>query len=269
MPEGANAVTGHARSLDGTRIGFERTGSGAPLLLVHGTSADRTRWPLVLPRLAQRFTVYAMDRRGRGLSGDAGRYDIEREFEDAAAVIDAIGEPVHVLGHSFGALVALEAALRTRNVRRLALYEPLVHTGEPFYPEGLREHLESLVAGGEPEAALVTFLREAVGYSEADLSAARTDARSWAGRVGAAHTIAREFADADYRIEPERLARLEAPALLLSGGATDPHLRRSTEMVHHALPGSRVEVMEGEGHIAMNTSPDRFVEIVTAYFAGR
>ena len=72
----------------------------------------------------QRFTVYALDRRGRGGSEDAQPYTIEREFDDVAATVNAIGEPVNVLGHSYGALCALEAALRTDHIRKLVLYEP-------------------------------------------------------------------------------------------------------------------------------------------------
>ena len=69
----------------------------------------------------------AVDRRGRGGSGDSDDYAIEREFEDVAAVANAFKEPANLLGHSYGALCALEAALFTRNVRKLVLYEPTVN----------------------------------------------------------------------------------------------------------------------------------------------
>jgi pimeloyl-ACP methyl ester carboxylesterase len=105
-------------------IAYRRSGSGPPLLLVHGLTADHTRWSPISPRFEQRFSVYAMDRRGRGESGDGPDYDIRREAEDVAAVVDAIGEPVFVLGHSAGALYSLEAALLAANFRRLILYEP-------------------------------------------------------------------------------------------------------------------------------------------------
>ena len=113
----------HARSKDGTPIGYEKTGSGPPLVLVHGTGADHTRWNPLLARLGEHFTVYAMDRRGRGGSGDAPAYAIEREFEDVAAVIEAAGESVCVLGHSFGAVCSLEALRLTDRVKRAVLYE--------------------------------------------------------------------------------------------------------------------------------------------------
>ncbi|MGH2627301.1 MAG: alpha/beta fold hydrolase, partial [Anaerolineales bacterium] len=73
------------RSDDGTLIAYQRSGEGPPLVLVHGTTADHTRWALILPELERHFSVYAMDRRGRGESGDAESYALEREFEDVAA----------------------------------------------------------------------------------------------------------------------------------------------------------------------------------------
>ena len=82
------------RSKDGTDIGFWRSGSGPPLLLVHGTTADHSRWSSISPRFEQHFTVYAMDRRGRGGSGDSPDYALAREAEDVAAVVEAVGEPV-------------------------------------------------------------------------------------------------------------------------------------------------------------------------------
>jgi len=107
------------RSKDGTLIAYERSGKGPALVLVHGTTADHTRWAPVLPMLEQKFTVYAIDRRGRGQSGDSVVYSLEREYEDIATVVASIREPVNLLGHSYGALVCLEVALRVTNPRNL------------------------------------------------------------------------------------------------------------------------------------------------------
>ena len=109
---------------DGTKLACWRGGQDPPLLLVHGSVSDTTIWSLVQPALEKRFTVHAMNRRGREGSGALVECSLEREFEDVAAVVDSIGEPVHVLGHSFGALCALGAALKTNFVRSLMLYEP-------------------------------------------------------------------------------------------------------------------------------------------------
>ncbi|MBD0283128.1 MAG: alpha/beta fold hydrolase, partial [Thermoleophilaceae bacterium] len=111
-------------SADGTPIAVWASGEGSPLVLVHGAAADHSRWAPVLPALAERFTVLAVDRRGRGGSGDADAYALEREFEDLAAVVEWAGEGVNVLGHSYGGVCALEAALRTDRIRKLVLYEP-------------------------------------------------------------------------------------------------------------------------------------------------
>ena len=121
---GTRRLKATVTSKDGTPIAYWRSGEGPPLVLVHGTTADHSRWTPVLPAFEQRFTVCAVDRRDRGGSGDSEDYSIEREFEDVAAVVDSIGEPVDLLGHSYGAVCALEAALLTRNVHKLVLYEP-------------------------------------------------------------------------------------------------------------------------------------------------
>ncbi len=91
-----------ARSTDGTPIAYETVGAGPPLVLVHGSVSDRGYWAPVSPALAEDYTVVTVDRRGRGASGDTTPCTIEREFEDVAAVVDAIGVPVHLVGHSYG-----------------------------------------------------------------------------------------------------------------------------------------------------------------------
>ena len=98
--------------------------TGAISGITAGTGWPSTRETANAGRLASRFTVYAVDRRGRGGSGDSQSYAIEREFEDVAAVVELIPRPVDLLGHSYGGICSLEASLRTKNIRRLILYEP-------------------------------------------------------------------------------------------------------------------------------------------------
>jgi pimeloyl-ACP methyl ester carboxylesterase len=121
--EMGETLSGTVTTEGGTPVAYWRSGKGPPLVLVHGTAADHSRWRPVIPALEESFTVYAIDRRGRGGSGDAEDYSVEKEFEDVAAVVDSLGEPVNLLGHSYGGLLALEAALLTRNVRKLVLYD--------------------------------------------------------------------------------------------------------------------------------------------------
>ena len=91
------------QSEDGTPIRYFRRGHGPAILLIHGTAADHSRWAPVLPALQRHFTLYAMDRRGRGGSGDAAAYRMDDEFADVAAVVAVVdGGPVDVVGHSYG-----------------------------------------------------------------------------------------------------------------------------------------------------------------------
>src|ERR1051326_8570306 len=111
-------------SRDGTLIAVECAGAGPNLLIVHGGTGDRTRWKPLFPLLTSRFTVCAMDRRGHGESHDSAPYSIQKEFEDVMSVVNSRPGPVFVLGHSYGGVCALEAALRTDKISKLILYEP-------------------------------------------------------------------------------------------------------------------------------------------------
>src|SRR5262249_24826275 len=137
-------------SRDGTEIACEKGGAGPALVLVHGTTADHSRWAPIRAALEARFTVYACDRLGRGASGGGPVYARELEFEDVAAVVDGIGGPVDLLGHSYGALCSLEAATRAHNLRRLVLYEPPINVGQPITPPGMIARLLGLLDAGDP-----------------------------------------------------------------------------------------------------------------------
>ncbi|HLT48469.1 MAG TPA: alpha/beta hydrolase [Rubricoccaceae bacterium] len=252
-------------SKDGTVIGYWMSGPGPPLLLVHGTTADHRRWAAVSPRLERHFSVYAMDRRGRGGSTDAPDYDVMREAEDVAAVLDRIGEPAAVLAHSYGAVCALEGALLADNVRKMVLYEPPIPTGLPIYPPGVPDRMQALIDRGELEASLEVFMREVVRMPEHELEVYRT-LPMWEGRIQLAPTIPRELTiDRTYRFVPARYADFGVPTLLLLGGDSPDFLRRATHAVHSALPRSTVVVMPGQQHIAMDTDPDLFVSEVLRF----
>ncbi|WP_121743550.1 alpha/beta fold hydrolase [Natronorubrum halophilum] len=253
-------------SADGTSIAFERSGSGPPFVLVHGTTADHTRWEPVLSAFEEYFTVYALDRRGRGESGDAAKYDLKREFEDVAAVVDSIDETVVLLGHSYGALCSLEASLRTDNLRALVLYEPPIPVGgHEISQEDELAEMASLLDGGEDEQALVLFLNEIADIPSAQIDALRA-APNWQDRVDAAHTASRETRAPDnYHFDPARFEQMTAPTLLLMGGESPRWFKDAVEMVADALSDSRIVVLEGQEHVAMNTAPDLFVAAVLSF----
>ncbi|HZW03745.1 MAG TPA: alpha/beta hydrolase [Anaerolineaceae bacterium] len=258
-------------SQDGTPIAFHKSGSGPPLILVAGTgAANPIAWPGVVPALAADFTVCAVDRRGRGESGDSPAYAREREVEDVAAVAAAAGTPASLLGHSFGALLALEAARLARGLRALILYEPLIlRPGAPLpYPAEYTGRLEAMLAAGDRAGVLTAHYREAVGMSPEEIEAMKASP-AWPARLASAHTLPREMrAEEAYRFEPERFAGLDLPVMLLLGSESPPFMRESTEWIAAALPQSRVVELPGQGHIAMYSAPELFVREVKEFLTG-
>lgn len=246
-------------SVDGTPIGFTRTGRGAPLVLVHGISADAERWAPVMQGLEERFTVYAMDRRGRGASGDGDTYAIERDVEDVAALVDTIGEPTFLLGHSYGGLCTLHALLHTKHVQKLVVYEPYTPVSPASEPSATTLRYLAMAEQGERDQIVTTFLREIIQLSEAEVRAMRA-LPSWAGRLAAAHTIPRELAAAEqFRFEPSRFADVRVPITMLLGEKSPEFLKDATARLHAALPTSEITVLEGQKHSAMNSAPALFV----------
>lgn len=245
-------------SADGTPIAFQKSGAGPSLVLVHGTTADHTRWNPILPELEKHFTVYAIDRRGRGESGDTEPYAIDREVEDVAAVVEAAGPGAKLLGHSFGALCSMEAALLTNNLEKLVLYEPPFPVeGLEMYRPGTRDQLQALLDGGDRESLLTSFFQNVVRMPEQEIAVLRA-APAWQARLSAAHTLVREMDDAEYVFNEDRFRALGTPTLLLLGGNSPPFLKAPSELLASTLADSRSVVMPGQGHAAMNTAPGLF-----------
>jgi pimeloyl-ACP methyl ester carboxylesterase len=257
-------------SPDGTPIASWRSGDGPPLVLVHGTASDHSRWAPVLPAFEQHHTVLAVDRRGRGASGDAEDYAIEREFEDVAAVVDSLGEPVILLGHSHGGLCALEAAVLSHNVRALVLYEPPFQTAgaAEINPPEVIERLETLLQAGDRDEVVATMARQIAGQPPEVVAYMRSQP-SYPARMAAAPTIPRELrAVKTYRFDPERFRDLAVPTLLLNGSESSPGLRMAGEALNEALRNSRLVVMPGQGHGAMDTGTDLFTTEVLRFTEG-
>ena len=237
------------------------------MVLVHGTTADGTRWAPVLPALCEHFTVYVCDRRGRGASSDGPSYAMEREFEDVAAVVAGIGGPVDLLGHSYGALCSLEAAARVKNLRRLVLYEPPIPAGMPITPPGMIDRLQALLDAGDPDGVVATFLGEVARVPPQQLDHIRT-LPAWRARVGAAATIPRELRAHDaYAFAPERFRDLKVPVLLLLGGDSPPFFRAALERVQAAVPSAELVVLPGQQHVAIDTAPELFAREVIGFLA--
>jgi pimeloyl-ACP methyl ester carboxylesterase len=265
------------RSADGTAIAVFESGVAndgtRPLVLVHGTTADHLTFRVVGPLLGRRRRLHAIDRRGRGASGDAPAYAIEREFEDVAAAADALaaeaGGPVDVVGHSYGGRCALGASLLTPSIRRIVCYEGApAPRDRPYQPADLAGRLRGHLDRGEPEAALERFMREVVGMDDAAMARFRADP-VWPLRVAAAFTIPRELdAERSPAASLEALGGVRVPVLQLLGTASRPAFRDATVALDARLAHGSVERIEGAAHAAHHTHPDAFVDAIEAFLDG-
>ena len=240
------------------------------LLLVHGATADHTTWRTAGPALAATRRVMAIDRRGRGASGDAAGYAIDREYEDVAgaaqALADATDGPIDVVGHSYGGRVGLGASLLTSAIRRLVVYEGApVPTGMSYRPPGMVETVRVALERGDNETALATFLAGIVGMSEAALDAYRADP-VWPTRVAAAPTILREIeAEASAAASLDALGAVKVPVLLVLGSISRSPFRIGTDELASRLANARVATIAGAAHAAHHTHAAEFVRAVEAF----
>jgi pimeloyl-ACP methyl ester carboxylesterase len=250
-------------SSDGTRIGCEVLGEGPPLLAIHGSTADRSRWAAVRDALAERFRLHLMDRRGRGLSAAEadGPYSIEREADDIRALVAAIGEPVLLLVHSYGATCALAAA-ESPGIARILAYEPAFGVSDDFPVDAVPD-MEAALARGDREAALEAFFRRALHRDDAAIAALRATPM-WEARLAAVHTLPREVLAAD-AFRPADLSAIGPRLRFLLGTESPGHLHASTWAAHSAAPGSELRELAGHAHDAMDADPALFVSEVDAW----
>lgn len=248
---------------DGTAVGCEVTGEGPPLVLVHGAASDARQWARVVPLLAPRLRVVAMDRRGRRRSGPIGPgHGLEVEGGDIAAVVTASGEPAHLLGHSSGARFALLAALRIPRLASLVLYEP---PPPETFAAGVLDTLRRLEAAGDRVGILRLFLIEILGNDE-DAFAFIQERPIWPIMLENALTLPAEMeASSHHRLDRAALAELHVPVLLLVGELSGPDTRAAVDEVADALPDARVAVLPGQGHGAMLSAPTLFAAEVRRF----
>ncbi|ETB15890.1 alpha/beta hydrolase [Mycobacterium avium subsp. silvaticum ATCC 49884] len=250
-------------SPDGTVIGYESVGAGPPLLLVHGSTGTRARWRPVTPVLARRYTVHAMDRRGRGLStAEAEPYSLGREAEDVAAVAEAVGGDVYVVGHSYGALAVLDAAPITRAFRRIVLYEPPIPSlGLDVGSPGGWARIAAL---SDPRDILEAFYRETLQLPESAIKdLANREFPYLAGSIR--HTAGRELAQTRAFRLTERHANITTPVRMLLGTESPAYLRAATAVLAAMIPGATIVALHGQGHQAIDYDPDQFVRAVLEF----
>lgn len=236
------------------------------MLLVHGSAATGTEWLAALPALSQHFTVYIMERRGRAPSGDNAIWSIDREVEDVAAIIAAIGEPVVLVGHSFGALVAVQgmASGGLRDISRVILYEPPAFAGRNPNDTQAREEVEQAWAANDRDRVTELFL--ATVFSPERACAIRATP-AWPALMAIANTLPREMGTAGSF--ESRSAALKAglskwtiPTTMLLGGDSPPYMKEATAFICESLPDCRTVILEGHGHMANVVAPALFVETI-------
>jgi pimeloyl-ACP methyl ester carboxylesterase len=253
-------------SSDGTKIAVRRQGAGDPVLLFHGGGpATGESWAQVVPALAPGYEVTVMDRRGRGASRPIRDYSLDLEFDDLAAVIDALGGGVHLVGHSSGARVALLAASRGLDVRSLTLYEPPLDLSAI---DGVLEHVGRLLAHGETEAATEHFLAGIAAAPE-ELAAVRSLPEVWERMVDAMPFAPVEVAALRTRaVEASVAGRIEVPVLLLLGELTTaPQFVEGLDELEAALPDARRVTIPGQRHMANAFAPEALAGAVSEFLA--
>jgi pimeloyl-ACP methyl ester carboxylesterase len=251
-------------SKDGTPIAYGRQGSGPAIILVTGALDDGAENARLATALAEHFTVFNYNRRGRGRSGDTSPYAVDRELEDLAALIAEAGGSAQVYGVSSGGMLALEAAMAGLAIDRLAIYEAPYDVAADA-PQRFREYSEQLAAAladGRRGDAVELFMRLA-GSSDDDIAGARSSAH-WPGVEALAHTLA--YDAALYGQPPNaRLATIRQPTLVATGGGTDL-FEQAADAIATSVPRAERLTLEGQGHVV---DPKALAPVLTRFFAHR
>jgi pimeloyl-ACP methyl ester carboxylesterase len=257
-------------SKDGTTIAYDRLGSGPAVITVVGALNRRTDHinAALAELLAQRFTVYNFDRRGRGDSDDTLPYAVEREVEDIAALVEEAGGSACIYGISSGGVLALEAGRRLPSITKIAMYEPpcIVDDSRPARPDDYVQQLNRMTAEGRRGDAVAYFMTVAAGIP-AEYVAGMRHEPFWADLESLAHTIAYDgmvMGDTMSGMPlPDEWATIKTPTLVIDGGAT-PAFHTSAQALADLLPNGRHRTLEGQQH---NVEPEAIAPVLIDYFS--
>lgn len=254
-------------SKDGTVIAFDELGNGEPIILVDGALCSRAFGPL--PKLAQllapHFTVFNYDRRGRNESGDTPPYAVEREVEDIEALIAKSGGSASVFGTSSGAALALAAAARGANIKKLALYEPPFVAGRSARtaPPDSEAQLKRLIAAGRRGDAVKFFMVDMVGMPAIFAYIIRV-LPIWPKLKAVAHTLPYDAAVlGDFSLPKERAASVAVPTLVIGGEKSPVELRSAVSAVAETVPYAKLRMLKGQTH---NVSVKVLAPVLVEFF---
>jgi pimeloyl-ACP methyl ester carboxylesterase len=258
----SDQVTLTVTSPDGTALDVCVAGTGPTVVLVHGVGPKQA-WAAVEPLLAEQFTVWSYDRRGRAASGDVEPYSFEAEVADLVAVVTGAGSGVHLVAHSFGACCAIEAARQLPDLATLVLYEA------PFFNERRRPAIDEaakLFADGRDDEAVRVVLGDIAGLSSDELAFLSSVPDIWDTVLATGPTMHREMeALAALQWSPARYAAVQTPTLYLTGALTDAPVYATADEVRAALPNVEARVLQGQRHLAMATEPTALVSTIVDF----
>ncbi|WP_121749311.1 alpha/beta hydrolase [Streptomyces sp. E2N166] len=252
-------------SRDGTRIAYERTGQGPAVVLVSGAMSTGATVAPLAAELSALLDVTVYDRRGRGASGDTEPYAVEREIEDLAALIEAVGGEVSLYGVSSGGALVLRAAASGLPVRRVAVYE-VPYAMDDAAARAAAEYTDRLAEAlgqGRRGDAVELFLRF-TGLGEDMIRGAR-ESPMWAGLESVAPSLAYDDAVmGDSRVPRSGLSSVTAPLLALAGGASDAWWHGAARAIAEAAPGGTYGTVAGQTH---TVEPGVLAPVLTDFFA--
>lgn len=261
-------------SKDGSRIAYDRLGSGPTVILVGGALGFRRfgKMQELARLLAERCTVINPDRRGRGDSTEVKPYALEREIEDIEALVAAQDGPASLWGWSSGGALALRAAAAGVPVERISVYEvPFIVDPSAKRPtRDYGERLDRLVAAGDRSGAVRHFMRNAIGIPAPFVALMRL-APMWKDLKATAHTLPYDWAALGRHtmygapLDPAEWAGVTAPVLVVTGAKSPALLREGSRALADVLPDAELRLLEGVSH---NVKMEVLAPVLNDYFAG-
>src|SRR5947207_3743790 len=260
-------------SKDGTKIAFDKVGSGPAVILVNGAIAYRAFDPnmaQLAELLGKHFTVYNYDRRGRGDSGDTQPFAKEREIEDLQALVEDAGGKAMIFGISSGSVVSLDAAAVIPGMTKVVVYEPalIVDDSRQPVPADYTEHLTALAAEGKRDEAVEYFLTQAVGIPAEYIGGMKQDQATWSGMTGVAHTIAYDAACVGTVMQgkplpTDRWVKVTLPVLVADGGASEAWVHHAADALAKVLPHASHQALAGQTHMV---DPKVLAPVIIEFF---
>jgi pimeloyl-ACP methyl ester carboxylesterase len=254
-----------ATSKDGTILAYDVFGSGPPLVYITGATCFRTFKPVLddARKFAECFTVYNYDRRGRGDSGDTPPYAVEREVEDIEAIIDAAGGAAFLYGHSSGAVLALEAALRIgAKLRKVVIYDPpYVHDEAEKTTYGALGHkVSALLASGKKSDAVRVFLTQ-IGMPRLFVWMLPLFPE-WKTMVALAPTLAYDIVLTKDLPPLERVRLITIPTHIVVGENSPSGMAQVATRLAAAIPGATYQQLAGQNHMV---SANALLPVLTGF----